>query len=353
MPRETMIPIILDENFNLIGVIDDYISFIWTTRYYTVGDFELVVNVSPSKLALLQKNYYIQRLNTSDVGIISKINIVQNEDGQVTMTVLGQFLSSILGRRIISQQTQLNGTVGECVEQLITENVIAPTISARRIPRFVCGNFTNAPIKIERQFTGKNLLEAISDIAKTNGAGFRTILDNAAFIFEMYDGVDRSREQTANPWVIFSNEYNNLNSAEYEENYETIVTDVLVAGEGEGLDRKTIWTPTKQSGLYRYEVFADARNVSSDSGDGETEIPEATYLQQLQSDGLEYITQFATAFIGEIDFSSVVFGRDINIGDKCTIEDNNWGISVSARIVEVIESVSESGAYTVLPSFGI
>ena len=34
---------ILNKNFEKIGLIDTYESVIWTTRYYTYGDFELYI----------------------------------------------------------------------------------------------------------------------------------------------------------------------------------------------------------------------------------------------------------------------------------------------------------------------
>lgn len=345
-----MLPIIADTAFNRLGVIDDYISFIWTIRYYECGDFELCANINAKSLTLLKKDYYVMRNDDEHIGIIENIKIQRNEDNQQMIIATGRFLSSILGRRIIAVQTQVSGTVENCVKKLITQNAISPTDSTRIIPGLQFGTFTNDDsITMRAQYTGKNLLEVIVDICKTNGCGFKTVLtaDNK-FSFFLFDGVDRSYDQNENPHVVFSNEYDNLTASDYEEDYSGIVTDVLVAGEGEGLARKTIWARKEvNSGLARYEIYQDARNTSTNDG----EISDEVYYEELENDGLESITTFTQAFAGTVYFENIVYREDVNIGDICVIENTNWGLFMNARLVEVIESVSEDGAYSVVPSF--
>ena len=35
---------VMNTSFEVVGVIDDYLSVIWSRRYYTEGDFELYVS---------------------------------------------------------------------------------------------------------------------------------------------------------------------------------------------------------------------------------------------------------------------------------------------------------------------
>lgn len=345
-----MLPVIADRDFNRLCVFDDYISFIWTTRYNGVGDFELCLSVDERSLRFIQYGFYVLRDEDEHAGIIERIQIQRTEDGQDMVIASGRFLSSILARRIVHQQTQVYGSVEVCVKKLIDENVISPTDSARRIPGFVYGTFDTPADTFRAQYTGKNLLEVVQGICTTYDLGFRTILnEDNEFEFSLFQGVDRSYAQTANPYVIFSDKYENLSSSDYEENYEGIVTDVLVAGEGEGLDRKTVWArKATLTGLDRYEVYKDARNQSSNDG----EIPAADYYAELEADGLESVSAYNSAFVGEVYFGdNVQYRRDVGIGDICVIQNSAWGLSIAARLVEVIESVGEDGAYTVVPSF--
>ena len=339
----------MDDNFNRLTVIDDYISFIWTTRYYTSGDFELCVDVNPKNMSLYKRDYYIVRDDDENVGIIEDIVIQRNDDGHEMLIVSGRFLSCVLGRRIIAAQTTVTGKISACINTLITNNVINPSISARQIPNFILGSYDIATT-MNAQYTGKNLLDTISDICKAYGIGFKVTLNsNNQFVFILYQGVNRTYDQSLNPWVIFSDKYDNLLSSEYEENYKNVVTAVLVAGEGEGTERKTAWVTDGSVGIDRYEKYKDQRQIQSNDG----EISDAEYMQLLQEAGKEDLTAYTTAFTGTVYFDNIKYKEDVNVGDLCVIENSNWGIYVNSRLVEVIESVSESGEYSIVPTFGV
>lgn len=346
-----MLPIIADTNFVKRGIIDDYVSFIWTARYYKAGDFELCVDVDAKNLDLIHINYYVLRDDDKHVGIIESIRIERNEDGHEMMIASGRFLASIVGRRIIAAQTQVSGLVASCVEKLLNENAIFAVPMYRRIPKLSFLSLLTSDVRMQQQFTGTNLLDAISSICQAYGYGFRVVLtETNGFRFELFAGVDRSRNQSVNPWVVFSDEYDNLLSSEYEENHKNIVTDVLVAGEGEGLDRKTVWESLSTNiGLNRYEKYKDARNASTNNG----EISDEDYYLQLQGIGKDEITTITQAFSGQVYFGSVEYKKDVNIGDICIIENERWGIAINSRLIEVIESTSETGEYTITPTFGI
>lgn len=345
-----MIPIILDTTFHKIGLIDDYVSFIWCSRYYATGDFELVVNVDGNNTDMLRKDFYIMRETDDNVGIIENIQITRNEDDNELMIVTGRFLTSILGRRIIEKQTQLNSTVTNGIYSLLINEAIAPVDEARKIPNLIYKLFTSTA-RLQAQYTGDNLLETIETICEAYGIGLKiTLTENNEFLFELYEGTDRSYNQSVNPYVIFSDEYDNLISSDYQEKHDSVVTDVLVAGEGEGTARKTLWvSKSSNSGLQRYEVYKDQRQLSTNDG----EISDDEYLAQLKESGLEELRTRTTSFTGQVYFDNVEYRKDVKMGDICVIENTRWGIYINTRLIEVIESVDESGKYTVTPTFGV
>lgn len=343
-----MIPVIKDTNFKRLKLIDYYISFIWTTRYYSAGDFELCVPAD-SDISVFQKGFYVVRDDDENTGIIEDLKIERTEDGKEMLIIKGRFLSAILERRIIAVQTTVTGTISACVNRLITENVVNPSISARKINGFVIGQHAISTT-MNAQYTGKNLLEVIGDICKTYGVGFKTVLNASnQFVFSLYTGVDHTYDQNVLPYVIFSDKYDNLLSSEYEENYQKIATAVLVAGEGQGTARKTLWVTDGKTGLNRFEVYKDQRNIQSDNG----QISDAEYTKLLQEEGKECLTQYTTAFTGTVYFDNIKYKEDINVGDLCVIENSRWGIYMNARLAEVIESVSETGEYKIVPTFGV
>ena len=229
-------PIVMNQNFERIKQIDDYSSLIWTTRYYECGDFEIVLPVTEEYNEIIIKGNYLVRDDDEHVGIIEDITIDSPEDNAERMIVTGRFAESILARRIIGEQTQLYGTISAGISTLVYDNIINPDITERKISNFsvLASDF---PDRLEAQYTGKNLLDVIVDICKTTHTGFGVRLtEDNVFQFYLYKGTDRSYEQNENPYVIFSDEYDNLQSSQYTRNSSEMVTDVLVAGEGEGQD---------------------------------------------------------------------------------------------------------------------
>ena len=346
-----ILPVVMDKNFNRLAVLDTYKSLIWTTRYYDHGDFEIAIGVSPDIFSLLAVGNYVVRDDDDNVGIIEKLDLKISETNEQIVIASGRFLTQILGRRIIAQQTQVSGTVAAAINQLITDAIINPTLPERQISNFVLGDYSTTAT-IEAQYTGKNLYNVIADICLQYNIGFKvTLNDSNEFVFELYEGIDRSYDQSVNPYVVFSNQYDNMINAEYQKDAKNLVTAVLAAGEGEGLDRKTVWVTNEAdpTGLDRFEYYDDSRNTSSNEG----EIPEADYLNQLAELGRENLTTYETTFAGEVNFNNIRYKIDVNIGDICTIENTGIGFAVSARIIEVIESIDSSGKYTIIPTFSL
>lgn len=351
MIMKEILPVVMSNAFIRLAMIDDYISLIWTTRFNQCGDFELCVDVNETNVTLFQKDYYIVRDDDENVGLVESVHIQKNDDGQEILIVSGRFLPSIIGRRIIAQQTVVSGTVSDCVNDLLTDAIVDPAISARKISNFVLDDTYTTSQTMQAQYTGDNLLETISEICQTYGIGFKvTLNDDHEFVFQMFNGTDHSYDQSVNPYIVFSDENDNLLSSEYEENYQEIVTDVLVAGEGEGLDRKTLWVNRDTyTGLDRYEWYKDQRDLQTNDG----EISDAEYEAQMRECGLESLNQIIVAFTGTVYFGNIAWKEDVNIGDICVIENKKWGIYINSRLIEVIESVSESGEYSIVPTFGI
>lgn len=343
-------PIVMNREFERIKQIDDYSSLIWTTRYYECGDFEIVLPVTEEYSQIIVRGNYLIRDDDEQIGIIEDITIDSPEDDADRMIVTGRFAESILERRIIGEQTQLYGTVSAGISALIYDNIINPDIPERRIENFEVepGEFAE---RLDAQYTGKNLLEVIEDVCKTTHIGFGVRLtEDNVFQFYLYRGEDRSYGQTENPYVIFSDEYDNLQSSKYTRKSSGVVTDVLVAGEGEGQERKTLWvSAAMQSGLERYEKYADKRNLSTNNG----EITEEEYNAQMQEEGFENITQITSAFEGNVYFDNVEYKKDVYMGDVVTIENAAWNVSINSRLIEVIESVNEAGVYETIPTFGV
>lgn len=349
MIMNEIIPIVMNDQLQKVALVEDYISLIWSSRYYATGDFELVVNVNDKYMNLFKQDYFIMREDDENIGVIEDITIQRSEDGKNIMIIKGRFLECLLARRIVATQTTLAGAFSDCIYQLIDANVINPLMPERQISNFLCGTdkFTDT---VKAQYTGKNLLEVICELCKTYSIGFKVTLNsNNQFVFQLYQGTDHSYNQSDNPWIVFSDEYDNLLSATYEEDYQNIATAVLVAGEGEGAARRTEWVTDGATGIHRHEVYKDQRQIQSNKG----AIKASEYKRLLKEAGKEALTAYTTAFAGVVYFGEDTYRNKVQLGDICVIKQDSWGISINSRLVEVIESVSETGEYSIVPSFGV
>lgn len=349
MSQQNMIPIIMDPAFNKIAEIDDYISFIWTTRYYAPGDFELCAPIS--WIEYLAIHNYVKRPNDKCLCIIEKIEIKRTDEAQEMVIVTGRSLECILERRVVANQLQITGSVIYSIDKLITYNMSAEAIASRRITDFYYENSSYSSATVDAQYLGQNLLETICNLCETFSIGMKCKLERGHELwFETFDGKDRSLDQSTNARVIFSDDYDNLINCDYVKNIEGYCTDVLVGGEGEGTSRTLVWSAKdSQTGMSRYEKFLDASSAVSN----DHIITQATYEAQLEGLGLAELTEYTTAFSGEVNFDSVNFGIDVQVGDIVTIQNRKWGMYINTRILEVIESVGEDGAYSIIPTFGV
>lgn len=338
---------VMNKSFEKIAVIEDA-SVIWVSRYYDVGDFEIYVGATKEYINILQSGNYVSRLDDDKIGIIEDIKITYDSEGTEYLTATGRFAESILERRIVWQQTQLAGTAENGLRNLINNNIINPTISARKIPIIELGSVKGYTDRLDAQYTGDNILEVNKKVSIATQTGFKFDFTGSKFKYELYKGIDRSYNQEQNSYVVFSDKYDNLLQSEYELNTSKLKNVALVAGEGEGTARKTL-AIGNGTGLDRYEIFVDARNLSTNN----EEITESEYNNALKEKGLENIVTITQAFTGEVDLEqNYKYKKDFFLGDIVTIENSKWGIFINSRIIEITESEDESG-YKITPTFGI
>ncbi len=354
---------ILNQNFEIQGVIDDYISVIWRPSYSEVGDFEIYLAVTDRAIALLQKNYYVVRssditvendtVSYEKVMVIKNIQITTDIENGNFLTVTGRELKYLLHQRIVWSQTNLTGTAENAIRQLVTENAIAPDDSKRVIPNLILGVLVGLTDRVDKQVTGEYLDNAISEICATYNYGWDMVVINGTMVLILYVGTDRSYNQTERPYVVFSNAFENLYNTNYQLMTEEYANTTLIGGEGEGSQRIYTTVNNSVSGLDRYETFTDARDVSQNK-DSEDEIDLTTYLNMLAERGRENLASLAytEGFSGEV-LSDVAFkyGEDFFIGDIVTVI-NEYGIQKNVRVLSAIESEDSTGV-KLLPQFNI
>jgi len=353
---------VMDQGFNVVGVLDKYSSLIWTDRLRGYGDFEIYTPFDISILKLCKQDYYINIDYSDRTMIIEGIEILTDVDGN-NLRIIGRSLESILDRRIIWDTIVIKGTgqgeeakVEDAVRTLLNACIISPSKTDRRISNFIFDPLPSGdPLKSltinKTQYTGDNLYDVLMeycDAFQADGLGFKVILnDNHQFVFSLYSGVDRSYMQDVLPYVIFSPDYDNVVNTNYLDDMSTMKNITLVAGEGEDNNRKRIIVG-KGVGLNRRELYTDARDLRMEDYDNDP----VKYKDAMKIRGLQKLVENcrSVSYEGEVEAQrQFVYGRDFLIGDIIQIE-NEYGIKGDARVIEWVISDSSSGFET-YPTF--
>lgn len=342
---------VLDLDMNILDVIDNYKSCIWTQQWFSQGEFELVVPANQEYVELLQENRLLCKstYRTSNgfknVMQIKKIVISSDWENGNTITLTGKGLKNIVGNRVVWEQINQTGNIETSIRQIITENIINPKNAIRKIPNFVLGKVAGIDETVELQLLGDNIAEWLESVGNTYNFGWDVFIENSKFVFELSKGTNRTYAQTNVSPVIFSPEYDNFLTSNYTKDYSEYKNAALIGGEGEGTSQRTATVGTA-SGLERYETYIDGSSVSSN-----TIITAEQYTELLQDYGKSQLnTTYNDGFDGNLIYDgNFVLNEDYFLGDMVQVK-NEYGISATPHIIEIIESEDENGI-TTIPTF--
>lgn len=341
--------LVLDTEFKSSATLDIFESLIWTDRYFECGDFEIYTPAESEIMKMLPKGYYLYLKESEHVMIVEDVEIETDVEQGAHLKITGRSLESILDRRVIWGQTVLSGNLQDGIKKLLNENAISPSDGNRKIPNLSFQDSSDVRIKaltLEAQYYGDNLYDAIVDICKNVGVGFKIVLNGTNLVFSLYMGTDRSYSQVGNPYVVFSPGFDNLMNSNYIESTRTLKNVTLVAGEGEGSDRKTTTVylgASAASGMDRRELFTDASGISQTVEDGT--LTDAEYISQLSQKGNEELSNNTEtiSFEGEVDISATyTYDKDYFLGDVVQVG-NEFGNEARCRITEFVRSQDETG----------
>ncbi|MGE7216581.1 siphovirus ReqiPepy6 Gp37-like family protein [Priestia koreensis] len=351
---------VFNQHFQLQGIVDSFTSLMWRREYSKTGTFELHINLpesdhdTASLIATLQKgNILVKEDDPSEAAEIESLIIEEKSDGE-TLVITGYFIENFLDKRIVWGEMSQLGNIEDVMKYFVDHNAINPANTKRIIPHLKLTPNNGLKKQADELSSYANLVTLIEELAVKYDVGWRIIFDllNKQYLFDVYEGLDRSINQSINPQAIFSLEYENVLNQKYTSSNSNYKNMALVAGKGEGIEQKFVEVNELIAGFERYEVFVDAKDVT-DQQDNQP-ISDEEYKNILKEKGnsrLSETTVISTFESGVSITSNLVYKQDFDLGDVVTIQNERWGVQLNTRITG-IEEVYETDTRDIKVNFG-
>ena len=352
---------ILSLNMDILAEIDNYESMFFNRSWHGIGAIELRIN-RHMKYAdtLLKNNLILVGNDLNKVFMIKHREIELDSDGKITENWLikGYALKSIVAQRITippahTAYDNKSGSYETVMKHYVNANLVNPA-EGREIPQLVIAPDLQRGEQVSYSSRFKNLAEEMSTLSLASGLGWDVSIDiaNKRWIFNIVEGRSLIAGQSLLPPVIFSPQFESLKSLQYvqsELNYKNVA---IVAGQGEGVDRRVIEVGD-YSGIDRHEIFIDARDVA-EVDDDEQPLPEQQIIQALADRGQQQLNELMQEeyLEGQILTNSPFrYQVDYDYGDIITIQNLDWGITMDARITDIKE-IYETSGFAIEATFG-
>lgn len=341
---------LLDKNFQICGIIDDFSSLIWNRKYYDCGNFKLQYNQDLS--SQFANAVYIYSKNFREIGILETFDYKKTAKG-LQINRSGRFLESKISQRVISTtKTYKNQTTENIIRNLVDTFIIN---GASATINLTLGPANGLGTRRTMQVTGDNVMSKIYELCEEEEISIRINYDftNNNLVFEVWQGLDRTSAQNINNYAVFSRNFENILEDKYSTddikycNYAYVLGEVYDA-EGTAIRTSEI---VNMVGVNeeRRELYVDARDIQK-----EEETTDSEYHQMLRQRGIDKLKENSKIEISNFKIDSIsnlVYKQDFDLGDKVTYKNEDLGIIIDNRITEITESY-ENGKKTIDVTFG-
>lgn len=351
----------LDKDGNLLCLLR-YSNLQWTRKYYTCGSFSVQIPLSQYHPDIK----YIYTSERPELGEVSQINYIDDGNHKY-VSLSGYFLEYQLSRRIVYPKpngaTNITNGPEWVVQSGVAEDVVFNYFNAFKDVSYTDESGThNSVLGIDagvNQHRGKNttrhrlndvLMNKLYSILKVSEMSFRVEYDfvNNTKTFNVIKGRDltQTNEDGNNP-IIFSTRYGNLkspnvliSSTDYKNCYVATGTYTSTNENDEQTDIIVVFAGNNAAPEDTSDRFlaVDSAVMREDYGS------EEDYIEAVKSEGRTALN--SCKVISSYDFDVVEgsydYMTDFDLGDKCSLEIAEVGISIDAVLSGCIEVIKEN-----------
>lgn len=338
-------------------VVDQYQSLIWTERFNTAGDFELVVQST-----LENRNRYRAGtwLALSESYRCMKIETIQDktdDDGAELLTITGPSIEMILDDRVAFNAkddlvahpkwtiTDLPAAIARkiftdiCVTGILDVNDIIPYIA--NVDVFPADTIPEPGDVVTAEIEPQTVYEAIKNICEPYDLGFRLVrnFDNSQLVFDIYSGSDRTSQQDVLPAVIFSQELENLKDLTELKSVAGVKNIAYVYSNLGFEEVVALDVDPSIMGFERQMMVVKMDDIAEGT-------PAGTVTALMQQKGLEELSKVRSfrGFDGEVNQNTQYkYGVDYQLGDLVEMRGKD-GLANNMRVTEQIFVSDKEGS---------
>lgn len=346
------------DTFERLGIVDEYQQAEFTTNYRKHSELDLIVDATEQNIEWFIKNNDDIFLTVGEGFVRGYIieTVKYADESKTTIDIYCKSLSAMLSwRQIIGQQTY-RGNAEFVIRSFVDANAINPSNANRKIPNLVLGNLSNVGGDIEESYANKDLDEAMWEICVKQDIAYEIYADipNKRFVFVVWQGTDRTTEQTDRDAVIFAKEFDNILTQNYTDDKSDYKNVAFVVGESDDAgNQKQLIVNDEIKGRQRREMFVDASGIKSKNEDETVMSPteyEALLIEQANTEIAE--NHRVQSFETDVDYNTqFVYKKHYFMGDKVTIRNDEIGIAMHTRVVTAKEKYDKKG-YELGTEFG-
>lgn len=313
----------LDANFAPVQHLP-FFNLQWNREYYEIGQYSVQIAAADYSPDMA----YLYTPDRPETGIIQKVELTDTVKGRFVQ-LSGYFLEAILNDKIVYPTYYANGSIPATVVAMLRQY-------KDDIPLLTVADAPAGQADTSWQETGGQLADVAYTKLQTVQHSLRCRYDYASNMItaEVWQGLDRTQEQTTNPFVTFSDGFNNLGEVDASTDRSNYKNYAVVAGQDQAENRKVAYADLSGGG-YRRMLYVDARGARWNPD----EQSEAEYLAGLEQQGLDRLLDYQ--IVSNVDIQAAASGfeylQDWDLGDLVDVIVDEIGLAMQARIITVRE----------------
>ena len=318
----------------------------YTKRFYDAGDFDISIpayeeyafQLVPGRLINIDKHFW---------GVIQNTNITRGSGSVIRAT--GKCLKIWLDWRITvpddigdarapAGYSSYAGSSEKVMKYYVKRNLAEPAYEYRVIPGLYVSEDMGRGLKDDAYYSRfESVLEVEKKLGERAKLGYDISFDGENFVFDVFEGMDRTADQKLIKPVIFSVERGTLSSFQKadETGHEKTAFYCTRAGaefEDEAYTQ-TYYFEEQTAGLARKEKHLDISIT--------TEGDQYAEFEELSRKNMEEYKP-TQSFSCDITRESYSYLADYEVGDYVTIKDSLTGVTADRQIISVTTQTGDT-----------